>query len=64
MKAVSSKTRSKFEEILAKKIKTALTRINIDGLDNNIENKDALMHKWIIPVQDSWIWKKISKSIV
>jgi hypothetical protein len=32
--------------------------------DNNIENKDDLMHKWIIPVQDSWIWKKFSKSIV
>ena len=32
--------------------------------DNNIENKDALIRKWIIPVQDSWIWKKISKSIV
>ena len=40
--------------------------INRDTLffDNNIENKNGLVHNWIIPVQDSWIWKRVSKSIV
>ena len=31
--------------------------------DNNIQNKDSLINKWIVPVQHSWIWKRISKSV-
>lgn len=31
--------------------------------DNNIQNKDSLINNWIVPVQHSWIWKRISKSV-
>ena len=40
--------------------------INGDTLffDNNIENKDTLINNWIIPVKESWISKRYSKSII
>ena len=31
--------------------------------DNNISTKSSLMEKWIIPIKDSWIWKRLSISI-
>lgn len=32
--------------------------------DNNVENKEALINNWIIPVKQSWISKRYSKSII
>ena len=31
--------------------------------DNNISTKSSLMEKWIIPIKNSWIWKRLSISI-
>jgi hypothetical protein len=31
--------------------------------DNNIQSKHDLLNKWIIPIQNSWIIKRLSKSI-
>ena len=32
--------------------------------DNNVGTKEALLKNWIIPVKNSWVWSRISKSVI